>query len=99
MTAYKLSKLIIRLGIAFTFIQIVIAGECNFLGNYKILISTCLGVPGIALIVTGLVMDSKFMPDSSVGKPEKILAIGLLIGSLLIISLSIIVSVMMRNLT
>ena len=98
MTAYKSSKVVLWLGIAFTLIQIVIAGECNFLGNYKMLISTCMGVPGIALLVTGLVMDNKLKPNSSIGKPEKILTIGLLIGSVLIISLSLIVSVIMRNL-
>lgn len=98
MTAYSASKLVIRLGIAFTFLQIVIAGHGQFLGSHKMLISTLLGVAGIVMLVTGIVMDNKLKPNSSVDKSEKILAIFLLVGSVTVISLALIGTIMIGNL-
>lgn len=98
MTACNASRLVIRVGIALTFIQIVIAGHGQFLGSHKMLISTLLGVAGIVMLVTGIVMDNKLKPNSSVDKSERILAIFLLVGSVTVISLALLGTTMMGHL-
>ena len=77
--------------------QLIVAGHFNFLGYDKMLISSFFAVPGIALLITWLVMDKKLKIESG-SKAWRILGIGILVASLLVLTSSVVMTVILRDL-